>query len=279
LYSLDANLWSVHSSEGVVSMGFGAMVGTMSPETEDYLSKLHKREFGLQEFREYMCQVPNLPSLGNLCYIWERIQMASWALIFMVLITLLILAIGASLDYYHHFYQARTKTRKWVRLLYCLAPCFFVVAMLQYWAFASSLQQMPPVMRADVLGPNVTLACFLCLISGIPICVQMALGKVGLQEEEEEQLSAQRKFQRENGLPDSYGANLEGGTHQGWPAPEARIGQQQMNMQQQGWQQQQQQQQFQQQQGWHQPHFNGLGPQSAATAQAPGFENAASMWR
>lgn len=266
LYSLDANLWTVTSSEGVISMGFGSVVGTMSPETEDYLSKLHKREFELQEFREYMCQVPSLPSLGNLCYIWERIQMATWALIFLVLITLLILAIGAGLDCHHHFGHARTKTRKWVRLLYCLAPCFFTVAMLQYWAFASSLEQMPPVMRAGVLGPNVTVAGLLCIISGIPLCIHMSLGKTGLQEEENEQLSAHNKFNRENGFYDGYGANLEGGMNQGQLAPETRTNGSPVQMQ----------QQHMQQQGWQQPVF---APQSAAGAQAPGFQNAAAMWR
>lgn len=210
-------------------MGFGAIVGLLSPEAQQRLMNMPKRTFGLQEYQEYMCQTATIPGITNICPIWSEIRVSTWMLLIIVPLVLLVFTIGGGLDCYHHFLRSRTKLRKWVRLLYVICPIVLVATLTQYCYFASSIGGMPPSTGAAVLGPNVSTAWLLCICALLPMTANLTMGRMSIQEELNEQISAQKQFMREvsceqHGLPQhgGYGATLEAGSASaaGWSAPE-----------------------------------------------------------
>lgn len=205
LYSIDASLWKVTVSEGVASMGIGGMVGLLSPEATEALTNMHRGSFSIQEFREYMCQFPKIALLSTLCPVWGSIQTATWIFLLMMCPSLLTYIVGACLDVYHHYVFTRTKLRKVVKLLYVLSPVLFIFALTLYCIMASRLSDMPPNSEAHDLGPCVTIAWCLCVVSFMPLMVNHVLGRMTMKEELNEHVSAQKRFLRDVGFPGQYG--------------------------------------------------------------------------
>lgn len=200
-YTVDAGLTSVRVSQGVVSAAAGSVVALMSPELRRQLEQMQMREYGLQEFREYICQLPLLDA----CAPWEHVQISSWVLLVVMILSLVAYTIGAGLDYHYHFHKAREVNRWWANMLYLNAPLAMSLANLQYVLFASEVRNMQPVDNSMPIGPNLWKAVLLLICSWIPAAVSYYLGGNNLAEELNEMLAEKKKQAREEKLGVSNG--------------------------------------------------------------------------
>lgn len=200
-YTIDAGLNTVKVSPGVVSAGLSPLVGRLNPKVEQALSALQKRTFGMQEFREYMCQLPILDGCG----IWGNVQHSSWFFMIVIFLSMIAFGFGVAIDYYYHFVRARKSQRKWVRMLYLCSPLANMLGLLQYCLLAAEVNNMQPVDKSNPLGPNVWISCVLLVCNWVPFWAVYTLGGDNLAEDINEEESALNKHKKEDAI-NAYGA-------------------------------------------------------------------------
>lgn len=196
-YTIDANLLEVTVSEGVAQKLFAGAVG-LSPGSTKVLRDLVHGKSDLQNFKEYMCGLPDLAAFGlkPLCGIWTSVQWSSWGLCFAVGMGSTCLAVATGCLYWYAFVSARSNVRMWYLTLHGAASMFYVFGMAQYFWFSASLHDMPPSSPESPHGPCCMFGAFLCILSLIPLFLVGMMGET-YDEKINEALSAGKKDLRD----------------------------------------------------------------------------------
>jgi len=196
-YTIDANLLEVTLSEGVAQKLFTASVG-LSPQKVKFLKKMAHRKTDLQDFKEYMCGLPDLHLVGldALCPIWNGVHWSSWGLIFAVLMGSIFLTLATMALYWYAFVSARSKVRTWYITLHFGASMTYISGLVQYWVFASFVNDMPPSSPESPHGPCCMFAIFLCFLSLVPLTLVAMIGET-YEEKVNEALSTGKKELRD----------------------------------------------------------------------------------
>lgn len=240
-YSIKGNLFQITMGEGYASMALSSVLDSMSSGKLTWLRDLQHKEFMLDEFKEYMCVLPKIPGwTGNLCSIWEFVQIVSWGLLFCVGFSCLVLSAGGGLLYWYAFVKPRASIRMWIKICFSMAPFLQICSVTAYILACQRVEEMFPKVSGASLGSSVMFACACTVLSLFPFFIFAAIGGKVQEEDRNEALSEQKKFARETpGLYGSLGdpppdAMAPGSWQQ--PPAEAYVFQQQQFAQQQQWQ-------------------------------------------